>query len=219
MSSLTCTQLQQYKCSREHIAIKTDLSKDFDRVEWKFLEKAMKTLGFSERWCKLIMECITSVQHQVLINGNPHGDIRPTRGIRQGDPLSHYLFVICTEMLVQKLIQAEKKGEITGLTVARGAPSISHLLYANDSMFYCKQTYEDLDCILAILHEYILSSGQMINYQKSSIYFGKNIPAPRREKIMKKLGIDQVGGMVSIWDCLNHLEAPRYLFLATYRSA
>ena len=89
---------------KEGIGIKTDLSKAFDRVEWPFLEQAMKSLGFSKEWCNLIMECITSVQYQVLINGNPHGDIRPTQGIRQGDPLSPYLFVICTEMLVHKLI-------------------------------------------------------------------------------------------------------------------
>lgn len=182
------------KCSREHIAIKTDLSKSFDRVEWSFLEKAMLTLGFSEEWCKLIMACVTSVHYQVLVNGNPHGNISPTRGIRQGVPLSPYLFVICTEMLVQKLIIAEKKGEITGISVAKGAPSISHLLNADDNMFYCRQSDEELDCILSILHEYSLASGQRINYQKSSIYFGKNIHLQRREEIMMKLGIDQTGG-------------------------
>ena len=73
----------------------------------------MNTLGFSTEWCKLIMVCVTSVQYEVLINGNPHGDIKPTRGIRQGDPLSPYLFVLCTELLVQKLILAEQNGEIT----------------------------------------------------------------------------------------------------------
>ncbi|XP_013607662.1 PREDICTED: uncharacterized mitochondrial protein AtMg01250-like [Brassica oleracea var. oleracea] len=129
------------------------------------------------------MECVTSVSYQVLINGTPHGDIRPTRGIRQGYPLSPYLFVICTEMLVQKLIQAENSGEITSLKVARGASAVSHLLYADDSMFYCKQSDEELSRLTAILQEYSLASGQRINYQKSSIYFGKNIPSERKEEI------------------------------------
>lgn len=76
-------------CYREYIAVKTDLSKAFDRVEWSFLKTAMQSLGFSDQWCSLIMECVTTVQYQMLINGSPYGDIKPTREIRQGDPLSH----------------------------------------------------------------------------------------------------------------------------------
>ncbi|XP_048613516.1 uncharacterized protein LOC125587312 [Brassica napus] len=148
-------------CSREYIAVKTDLSKAFDRVEWSFLEKAMRALGFSDAWCRTIMECVTSVSYQVLIN---------------------------------ELIQAENSGEITGLKVARGAPAVSHLLYADDSMFYCKQSDEELSRLTAILQEYSLASGQRINYQKSSIYFGKNIPSERREEIKLKLGMEQEGG-------------------------
>ena len=154
----------------------------------------MSTLGFSELWCNLIMDCVSTVKYQVLINGNPYGDITPTRGIRQGDPLSPCLFVICTEMLVQKLLKAESRGEITGLKVARGAPAISHLLYADDSLFYCKQSDAELNRLNEILQEYSLASGQQINYQKSSIYFGKNIPSERRELIKLKLGMEQEGG-------------------------
>lgn len=124
------------KCSEEFIAVKTDISKAYDRVEWPFLEMAMKTLGFSEHWRTLIMACVSSAQYQVLINGTPYGDIKPTRGLRQGDPISPYLFVICTEMLMQMLRRAEQRREITGLKVARGAPTISHLLYADDHLFY-----------------------------------------------------------------------------------
>lgn len=101
------------KCSEEFIGIKTDISKAYDRVEWSFLEYAMQSLGFAERWISIVMECVKSVRYQVLINGTPYGDITPTRGLRQGDPLSPYLFVICTEMLVKQLQVAEKKGQIT----------------------------------------------------------------------------------------------------------
>lgn len=141
------------KCSSEHIAIKTDILKAYDRVEWSFLEKTMKTLGFSEEWCRLIMACVTSVQYQVLINGSLYGDIRPTRGIRQWDPLSPYLFVICTEMLVQTLKRAEGRGLITGLKVARGAPAVSHLLFMDDSILYCQQNEEELNQITRILQQ------------------------------------------------------------------
>lgn len=81
-----------------------------------------------------------------------------------------------------------------GLKVARGAPAISHLLYADDSLFYCKQSDAELNKLTEILQEYSLASGQQINYQKSSIYFGKNIPLERREIIKLKLGMEQEGG-------------------------
>ena len=126
------------KCSEEFIAIKTDISKAYDWVEWAFLRNTMETLGFSAHWISLVMECVRSVRYQVLINGFPYGDIAPTRGLRQGDPLSPYLFVLCTEMLIKMVQTAERKGQITGLKVATGAPPVSHILSADDSMFYCK---------------------------------------------------------------------------------
>lgn len=138
------------KCASEFIAIKTDISKAYDRVEWSFLEKAMKAMGFSEAWTKLLMSCISSVRYQVLINGSPFGQIMPTRGLRQGDPLSPYLFVICTEILVQMLQRAESLRKISDLRVARRTPPVSHLLFADDSMLYCKGSDEELDQVLQI---------------------------------------------------------------------
>ncbi|CAA7041153.1 unnamed protein product [Microthlaspi erraticum] len=140
------------------------------------------------------MSCVQSVNYQVLINGEPYGHIIPTRGLRQGDPISPYLFVICTEMLVKMMCDAEEKGLITGLKVARGSPAVSHLLFADDSMFYCKQEDDELNQIVRIIEEYSLASGQRVNYQKSSVYFGKQIPTQRREEIKRKLGIQQTGG-------------------------
>ena len=139
------------KCASEFIAIKTDISKAYDRVEWSFLNKAMKAMGFSEEWCVLIMSCVTSVRYQVLINGAPFGKITPTRGLRQGDPLSPYLFVVCTEVLAQMLKSAERSKKISGLRVARRAPPVSHLLFADDSMLYCKGSEEELNQVLQIL--------------------------------------------------------------------
>lgn len=181
-------------CSEEFIAIKTDISKAYDRVKWAFLENAMRTLGFAEEWIHLVMQCVKTVSYQVLINGNPQGNIAPTRGLRQGDPISPYLFVICTEMLVRMLKRSEDKKEITGLKVASTAPPVSHLLFADDSMFYCKQDDGELNQIVRIIEEYSLASGQRVNYQKSSVYFGKLIPPERRDLLKKKLGISQDGG-------------------------
>ena len=95
-------------------------------------------MGFDTHWVKLMMACISSVQYRVLLNGQPRGLIIPQRGLRQGDPLSPYLFILCTEALIANIKKAEREKQLTGMKVARVCPSISHLLFVNDSLFFCK---------------------------------------------------------------------------------
>lgn len=87
----------------------------------------MRKLGFSERWIGLMMMCVKRVYYSVLINGEPKGKIIPTRGLRQGDPISPYLFLLCAEGLIATLRKEESEGMISGVSVCRGALQISHL--------------------------------------------------------------------------------------------
>ena len=122
------------------MALKLDMSKAYDRVEWAFLERVMYQLGLEERLIKIIMSCVQSVSYSVLLNGQPVGNIIPGRGLRQGDPLSPYLFLLCA-MGLQCLIQkAEASGDIKGVAICRHGPRISHLFFADDNVLFCRAT-------------------------------------------------------------------------------
>lgn len=128
-------------CKTKFVAIKTDMSKAYDRVEWEFLEALMLKLGFAAKWVAWVKSCISTVSYQILLNDKAKGNIKPSRGLRQGDPLSHFLFIILTEALIAQLRGAEAEGRITGLKIAQSCPPISHLLFADDSLFFsAKQT-------------------------------------------------------------------------------
>ncbi|KAM1951519.1 hypothetical protein ACFX15_006123 [Malus domestica] len=116
------------KCNFE-LGIKLDMHKAYDRVEWDFLMAVMEKMGFNSRWRNLIMGCISTVNFSILLNGQPGSKFTPSRGLRQGDPLSPYLFLLVSEVL-SLLIQRESDGgRIEGIQMDRAGPMISHIFF------------------------------------------------------------------------------------------
>jgi hypothetical protein len=153
------------------MALKLDMSKAYDLVEWAYVESIMRKMGFAERWISLVMECIRTVQFSVLIDGVPKGFINPTRGIRQGDPLSPYIFLLCAEGLSALLQKASSSGRLKGIQSSRGGPWISHLFFADDSLLFGQASITDCRKILDILNVYEQCSGQKINREKTASLF------------------------------------------------
>ena len=128
----------------------------------------MRRMGFHESWISLIMMCVTRVEYSVLINGEAKGKINPTRDLRQGDPISPDLFLLCTEGLSAMLKKEERDGQIKGVAVCRGALRVSHLLFADDSIVFCRASVEECDRLIKVLEEYEGDSGQKLNKEKNS---------------------------------------------------
>jgi len=118
------------------VALKLDVSKAYDGIDWTYLKGVMWKMGFSHKWINWITMCIEMVDYCVLVNGNVTGSIIPGRGLRQGDPLPPYLFIICAEGLSGLIRKAEARGEINGVKICTNALILSHLLFADDCLLF-----------------------------------------------------------------------------------
>lgn len=118
----------------------------------------------------------------------------PSRGIRQGDPLSSYLFLICIEGLTSLIRSYERRGLLQGIKVARSAPPISHMFFADDCCIFCKADVECASRVQEIFHIFEQASGQQINIDKSSVIFKRNVSSALKDILCQQLGFKEADG-------------------------
>jgi hypothetical protein len=165
------------------------MMKAYDRVEWPFLQAIMQKLGFPPRIVGLVMQCVRSVQFSVKVNGNLLEPFNPSRGLRQGDPMSPYLFLLCGEGL-SALLNFYNNGYIDrGMRVSNRAPWITHLLFADDSLIFISANVASATRLNEILNIYNQASGQQVNRNKSSIYFSPCTSDTVRTEVKQVLDI------------------------------
>jgi hypothetical protein len=160
--------------SSEACAIRLDMAKSYDRVEWDYLRGIMLKLGFADAFVSLIMRCVTSVSLLVRVNGVLTESFRPSRGIHQGDPISPYLFLLCAEGLSCLL---KSRGPVylsRDVRVGVHTPWISHLLFADDCIVFLEASQRGALRLQEVLDIYGCGFGQMVNRDKSAIFFSSN---------------------------------------------
>ncbi|CAJ2637655.1 unnamed protein product [Trifolium pratense] len=153
---------------RGELALKIDISKAYDKVDWGFL--------------------------RVLMNFDKVGPITPGRGLQQGDPLSPYLFILVAEGLSALIHQAVRKGDIHGVRICRGAHKVSHLLFADECFLFCRANVAEVTQLLSILYTYEQASGQEINLSKSEVFISRNMSQAAQADLAGILGVRHVLG-------------------------
>ncbi|XP_057809152.1 uncharacterized protein LOC131023626 [Salvia miltiorrhiza] len=171
-----------------NMALKVDIRKAFDTLNWDFVEVVLDCFGFLQTFRHWIRVIFQSARISVLFNGEQHGYFGCSRGVRQGDPLSPVLFALAEEVLSSMLSDAADRGFIARMRMSRSLLFPSHLLYADDVLLFCKATWRSCRMIESILHIYALVSGQFCNKAKSKVFFGKGVSVQLRRRLQRDLG-------------------------------
>lgn len=195
-NAMVAFELNHYMKRKTHggngvTSLKIDISKAYDRLEWDFIQNMMLKFGFHSLWIDRVMKFIRSVSYSFLHNGEKFGLVKPQRGVRQGDPISPYIYIMCAEGLSAMIRRNEEAGILHGIKVATGAPVISHLLFADDCYLFFRATETEAEVMKRILQRYEAISGQVINFNKSLITFSPNTIQQTRQLICKTLGVNE----------------------------
>ena len=136
----------------------------------------------------IIMSCVSSVSASIMVNGEAIDPIYPLRGIRQGDPLFPYLFILCMDFLRQLIEEKCSMKEWQPIKASQGGPTLSHLLFANDMVLFAKMDYANYVAIRKVLNVFCGVLGQTISEAKSRVYFSPNVNDATKEALCDVLG-------------------------------
>lgn len=176
-------------------AIKVDLAKAYDKVRWSFINLVLSELGMPPSLRNLIMECVSTVNTNVLWNGRRSESFTPQRGIRQGDPMSPYLFVMCMDKLTHLIEEEVEASRWVPIRAGRSGPQVSHLMFADDLLLFGKATDATMTSVLNALNKFCGMSGQMVSQEKTSLFFSKNVDVVTRRRLERMSGFNTTQAM------------------------
>jgi hypothetical protein len=194
-----------------NIALKVDIRKAFDTLDWHFLIAVLRQFGFSSVFSNWILVILHSARLSILVNGKSVGFFSCTRGVRQGDPLSPLLFCLAEEVLSRALSLARCAGKIVPMSYCRGVCLPTHILYADDVMIFCTGLKSNIRYLLAIFKNYADVSGQIINNSKSRFYTGA-MSVVREQMLGDLLGFGAGSIPFNYLGCPVFKGKPKYIY-------
>ncbi|KAK9055104.1 hypothetical protein SSX86_026184 [Deinandra increscens subsp. villosa] len=162
------------KNKKPSFIFKIDFEKAFDTLEWSFLDSVMDQMGFPSTWRGWVFGVLKSARASVLVNGSPTWEFQCSRGVRQGDPLSPFLFLIAIEAFNCMMERAALIGTFHGISLPRNGPKLTHLLFADDAIILGEWTKTNVKILARLLRVFHLSSGLKVNHAKCN-FIGLNI--------------------------------------------
>ncbi|XP_061336789.1 uncharacterized protein LOC133283880 [Gastrolobium bilobum] len=169
------------------MAIKVDLEKAYDKVNWDYLRQTLQAVGLNDETVNLIMEGVTSTVMNILWERETIDDFMPTRGIRQGDPLSPYLFVLCIDRLAHLILEATSHKLWKPVVLKKNDPPISHLFFTDDLLLFAEASVQQATIISKILKCFCDSSGQRVSKEKTRVIFSRNVNHNRVMQIAREM--------------------------------
>ena len=180
--------LSKKKGKTGYMAIKIDLEKAYNKIEWSFVREMLVRANFPPDLRDIIISCVSTMSTSILSNGEALDPIYLSRGIRQGDPLSPYLFILCMDFLGQ-LIEEKCNAKLwQPVKASQSGPAFSHLFFADELLLFAKADYINCSTIRDVLDDFCSISGQTVSEAKSKVYFSPNVDKDTRDSLCDILG-------------------------------
>ncbi|GKD38272.1 RNA-directed DNA polymerase, eukaryota, reverse transcriptase zinc-binding domain protein [Tanacetum coccineum] len=171
---------------KQTMVFKVDFEKAYDSIRWDFLDDVMKKFGFGEIWCNWIQSCLQTSRGSVLVNGSPTQEFQFHKGLKQGDPLSPFLFILVMESLHISFQRVVDDGLFKGINL-NSSLHLSHLFYADDAIFMGQWNQDNIDTLIHVLDIFHRASGLRINMSKSKL-LGICVEANNLKYAAEKIG-------------------------------
>ncbi|GJS70212.1 RNA-directed DNA polymerase, eukaryota [Tanacetum coccineum] len=168
------------------LIFKVDFEKAYDSVRWDFLDDILNFFGFGEKWCNWIQSCLRSSRGSIIINGSPTEEFQFFKGLKQGDPLSPFLFILIMESLHLSFQRVVDAGMFNGIKLSTSL-NISHMFYADDAVFVGQWCDGNITTLVHVLECFYRASGLRINMSKSKI-MGVHVDSDKVKCVASKLG-------------------------------